>query len=81
MNLVFHTLRSTHLALLLLLLLVAAAVVPAVNAQSGDGSNYDNYGYNDDDYLLQQQQQQQEPDTLYHDYAVRQQVKEGGGVG
>jgi hypothetical protein len=62
---------------LLLLLMLSQA---GVQAQS---SNYDNYGYNDNDYSDPNQQRgaQPPPDSLYHDYAVRQQEKEIGAVG
>jgi hypothetical protein len=63
---------------LLLLLLLMNMNVVHVRAQS----NYDNYGYNNDnDYSDPNQRGQPPPDSLYHDYAVRQQEKEIGAVG
>lgn len=63
----------------LLVLLWTASVAVVVQAQS---PNYDNYGYDNDgmdDNNYQQEQQQQE-DSLYHDYAMRQQEKGGAGA-
>jgi hypothetical protein len=64
---------------LLLLLLLMNMNVVHVRAQS----DYDNYGYNNDnDYSDPNQRgQPPPPDSLYHDYAVRQQEKEIGAVG
>jgi hypothetical protein len=69
--------RSLLLQFQLLLVLSLSLILTMASAQSVpdyNNNNYNGYDGGGDDYA-----QQEQPDSLYHDYALRQQEKEVGG--